>query len=58
MYMAIIIGAGPLMVIEAEKFGDPRSNPSYRRTMSSTVSIATPPSPIFPKTPSASLSRP
>jgi hypothetical protein len=28
MYMAMIIGAGPLMVIEAEKSGDPRSNPS------------------------------
>src|SRR6266513_930673 len=33
MYIAIIIGAGPLMVIEAEKFGDPRLKPLYRRTM-------------------------
>jgi hypothetical protein len=28
MYIAIMIGAGPLIVIDAEKFGEPRSKPS------------------------------
>ena len=28
IYIAIMIGAGPLIVIEAEKSGEPRSKPS------------------------------
>ena len=28
MYIAMMIGAGPLIVIDAEKSGEPRSNPS------------------------------
>ncbi len=28
MYIAMMIGAGPLIVIEAEKSGEPRSKPS------------------------------
>ena len=28
MYIAMMIGAGPLIVIDAEKFAEPRSNPS------------------------------
>ena len=28
MYIAMMIGAGPLIVIDAEKFAEPRSKPS------------------------------
>ena len=57
-YIARIAGAGAFMVIETEAFGATRSKPAKRRSMSSTVSIATPPSPTFPRTPSWSLSSP
>ena len=30
MYIAMMIGAGPLIVIEAEKSGEPRSKPSSK----------------------------
>ena len=46
--IARIIGAGPLMVIDTLVVGAHRSKPAYSRSMSSTVQIDTPDSPILP----------
>ena len=54
--IAMSVGAGPLMVIETDV--RERSKPSYSRSMSSSVSTATPPSPTLASAPGSSESRP
>jgi hypothetical protein len=58
MNIARMMGAGAFIVIEMEALAAIKSNPANSRCMSSTVSIATPPSPTLPSTPSWSLSSP
>ncbi len=55
-YMAITIAAGPLIVIDVDT--PPRSIPSNRTAMSSTVSMATPALPTSPTAHGSSESRP
>src|SRR6185369_11842842 len=49
MYMARMIGAGPLIVIDTDVLGDDRSKPEYSFFMSSSVGTLTPELPILPK---------
>ena len=58
MNIARMTGAGAFIVIETEASLRVRSKPAKSRSMSSTVSMATPPSPTLPSTPSASESMP
>src|ERR1700730_11088541 len=45
-----MVGAGPLIVIDTDVWGDVRSNPSYSAFMSSSVAIDTPEVPTLPYT--------
>src|ERR1700730_5973615 len=45
-----MVGAGPLIVIDTDVWGDVRSNPSYSAFMSSSVAIETPEVPTLPYT--------
>ncbi len=47
-YMARIVGAGPLMVIDTDVVGSHRSNPSKSTFMSSRVATDTPELPTLP----------
>jgi len=47
-YIARMMGAGPLMVMETLVFGAHRSKPSNSFFMSSRVQMLTPDSPTFP----------
>ena len=49
MYIARIIGAGPLMVMDTDVDGAQRSKPEYSFFMSSSVAIDTPELPVRPK---------
>ena len=47
-YIARIVGAGPLIVIDTDVVGSTRSKPSNSTFMSSSVAIETPEFPTFP----------
>jgi hypothetical protein len=49
MKKAKIIGAGPLMVMDTEVFGEHKSKPEYSFLTSSKVETETPELPIFPQ---------